>query len=859
MKFTWENFDSRFLMEIIENSDKPEEFKKSARECSDDKERLVSKMNLICPVPTENFIYRYRPIIEQDCLKFYKGTMNKIFKALNITGNSFNEKQIKLSKKASSNSLIKAYAGALYEISGLEVELTEYTKYSSTVAVNMKETETEDVQLYDFQAEAVARLKKFFVDEDNNEGILVMPTGSGKSRTAVNFLIKEMAGRGYQILWIAHRHMLLDQAADNFYKMAGLAKVNNPEIKNYRISCISGNHMSIRQVGKHEIIIASIASISRNREHLKRILGSKVMIVVDEAHHTVARSYDEVISFVRKCRKDVKLLGLTATPVRAAEKGTAQLLRLYGNNIVYQKSMSDLIAAGILAVPKFKQVKTGEDFEPVISDEEAEKIRKTGELPPSLISKIADSRERNQIILKEYLDHKNEYGKTLIFALNVVHCRFLYEELKRHKVKCGLVYSGKEDNSRVINDFREGRYEVLVNVNIMTEGTDVPDIQTVFLTRPTASEGFLMQMIGRGMRGTRAGGTESVTIVDFHDQWSVFNKWLDPEFAVKCELTPGSGDKEQEYKKNTYVEYDWRICQQVYKSFKAQMSKYDVVLSVPVAWYTLVDHDGELRRMLIFENQMEGILSMMKDKEKWIDSNVSGGEIIQKYFKGFEFIPSADELELLMDNVKNFDTPPALHILENRKSVDPYYVFQKADELGADVFEYAAQTYDENEIVRDIYPDKDSYILEVCKAKINKGRNIPMGIKVEELPLELIPFDRTPCYDLDNLVQKVKDKMFDGSFDGIDSIEWTDCPYKIYYGKHTINTEGEHHIRINSILNSKDVPEEAVMFVIYHELLHRDNMTHDKAFKEEEHKYPGFAELEYFLDGQMAKFDIYDK
>ncbi len=115
-------------MEIIETSDKPESFKKSARECLDDKDRLIGKMNLICPEPTREFILQYRPVIEQDCLKFYKSTMNKIFKALNITGNSFNDKQIKLVKKPTSVGLIKAYIQALYEISGLDVELTEYSK-----------------------------------------------------------------------------------------------------------------------------------------------------------------------------------------------------------------------------------------------------------------------------------------------------------------------------------------------------------------------------------------------------------------------------------------------------------------------------------------------------------------------------------------------------------------------------------------------------------------------------------------------------------------------------------------------------------------------------------------------------------
>ena len=80
----------------------------------------------------------------------------------------------------------------------------------------------------------------------------------------------------------------------------------------------------------------------------------------------------------------------------------------------------------------------------------------------------------------------------------------------------------------------------------------------------------------------------------------------------------------------------------------------------------------------------------------------------------------------------------------------------------------------------------------------------------------------------------------------------------MYYGLHTKTGDGEHHIKINQILNSKSVPEEVVTYVIYHELLHRDNMSHNKEFREEEHKYPDYEECEYFLDGHMYEFDIYE-
>lgn len=853
MAFNWIKFDTTFLLDVIEASDLPEKTKQQAFENSEDKEYLVSKFNKICQSPDRQFIMKYRTIIEQKVLKHHKTAVKRICKALYIQGVTHNELQIKMSKKATSAGLINAYIGALHYISGLKTELDEYSKFSSTVAINMAETPIEDIPLYDFQKDVVTKLKNHYISEDNSSGIMVMPTGSGKTRTSTYFLISEMISSGYQVLWIAHRHMLIDQAADCFYKFAGLAKVNNPNIKNYNISCISGEHMNIKEAGKSEIIVASINSIHRSKDHLKRILGSKVMIVVDEAHHTFAPTYQDTIKFIKKTKKNVKLLGLTATPIRANEQDSSKLLKIFDDNIICSISLSDLIAKGILAEPKFERVNTCENFEPEITPDEEKHIKRYGELPETLINKIADCNGRNQIILSQYLKNKEIYGKTLIFALNKMHCRFLYEELTKAGIKAGLVYSGKNDNLKVISMFKNNKLDVLVNVNIMTEGTDVPDVQTVFLTRPTASEGLLMQMIGRGMRGLKAQGTETVNIVDFHDQWDVFNRWLNPEWLIQDEISDETV-VEGKKRKRQYEEYEWSLCRDVYNSIRFNLQKTNSTLTLPVGWYTLVDEEGELHRMLVFENQLQALIQMTKERQNWKkDVTVTPEDLLKKYFCGFCFTPSIRDIKLLMDNVRNMEEPPTLHILANRKKFDPYYVAQDLKENGGDVFEIGFRLYEEYSAVRDLYQGPQEYTLEICKARMSENK--PLGINVEELPLELIPFDRTPYYNLDDLVQEVKNEMFGGEFDGIESIEWTDKPYRTYYGLH-IEMDGTRRIKINNLLNSKDVPKEVVKFVIYHELIHRDNMSHDNNFRLMEHQYPNYTECEHFLYDDMSKFEI---
>lgn len=853
--FTWNNFDLNFIKEILhasELNDTQKEMLELAEE-DNDKNGLISVMQSVCIEPDADFIIKYRTIIENSLLKFYKDEIIKICNVLYISERSYKDKLIALMKKATSRTLIDAYLNALYNISGIETNFNQFSKYKTTISLRMSETFAEEVPLYDFQKEAVSELKKHFITQDNDSGIMVMPTGSGKSRTASYFLIKEMISEGYQVLWIAHRHMLIDQAAECFYRFAGLSKINNPNIKDYRISCISGEHMSIRQADKDEVIVASIQSICRSKDHLKRILKrGKVMVVVDECHHALAPTYQNTLKFIKKCRSNAKLLGLTATPVRANDKDTNKLLSIFDNKIIFDISMSELITKKILADPNYIRVETHEDFEPEISYDEGKYIDRYSELPETLVNKIAVSKQRNSVILKQYLDNAESYGKTLIFALNVCHCRLLHEELCKKGVRCGLVYSGKEDNHKVINDFHDGKLDVLVNVNILTEGSDVPDIQTVFLTRPTASEGLLMQMIGRGMRGVSAKGTETVNIVDFHDKWTVFNKWLDPKWIIMDELDKSEPEIVQ-YKKRIYESYDWKICLDLYNSMRMRAAEFDSTVTAPSGWYTLIDENGELVRMLVFEDQISGLKNMMSDKKEWInDSSFNGSSAIQRYFSGFGCAPQLHELDLLIDNIKTLEEPPTIRVLKDRKYSDPLFAIEKAANENREFLEVGTELYDEYEIIRDLFPSKEAYLMELSRVKIY-GKEKALRTKVEELPVEKIPFDRTPVHNINELYNEVVNEMWNGSYEGISGISWTDKPYKTYYG---VYYPDNNSIKINSVLNSKNVPVEVIKFVIYHEMLHRDYHKHDKTFRELEHQYPKYEEWEHFLFSNMNKFEI---
>lgn len=848
--FTWENFDNSFLKKIIYSPETPENVRPIFP--TEEKEDLVCSMNLICDYPDKSFVVRYRDVIEENLFHNYSDIFKEVCSTVGINMYDSINALYTLRLKPLTVSLISAYINALLKTGGCDVMITQSSKFRYTIKLDMAKTPSEDIPLYDYQKDAVSALTEHFVKKDNKKGMLIMPTGSGKSRTASYFLIREMISLGYQVLWIVHRHMLIDQAAECFYRFAGLSKLSDPDIKNYRISCISGEHQSIRAIAKKDnIIIGSIQSLCRNHNHLRRITSPKLFIVIDEAHHTFARSYRETLKYLFKYRPDAKLLGITATPVRSSEGASAELLKLFDNNIIYDISLGKLIANGILADPVFKRVETNEELEPMISEDEAKNIRRFGELPESLIGKIAQCAGRNKVILEDYLKNADAYGKTLIFALNVLHCRLLMDELKKHRVRCSCVYSGKDDNSVTIEKFKQGLFDVLINVNIMTEGSDVPDIDTVFLTRPTQSEGLLMQMIGRGMRGRKAGGTEKVNIVDFNDKWEVFNKWLNPEWIIEGEYEEREENKGE---KKPYIYYSWELCKEVYKAFEVENSSYNTSTAVPSGWYTLADENGDDYILLVFADQLTGYKNLISDRKAICsEENINIPELIRKYFPDFCLRPDEYSISLFIENLRIFETIPYLNCITDRKKVDPYHVAEALKESGGDFESYAYKIYDRYPIAQELYGTRENYAMKVAEAQVYKGKKIRYGEKIEELPDEKIPFSREPYHDLDTLVQEVKDEMFGGEYEGISSIEWTSKAYKTYYGCYFYR---DNRIVINSILNSKDVPREVVKYVIYHELLHRDYHRHDKAFREQEHKFRNYEEWEYFLDGHMNDFEI---
>lgn len=404
-------------------------------------------------------------------------------------------------------------------------------------------------QLYEHQEEAIRKL-----DAMDKRGsfrtLLVLPTGGGKTLTAAYWLLRNAVDQNKKILWLAHRHLLLEQAAEAFARNAYTDTMVNRTVFNYRI--ISGMHDKPVHIQKTDrILIASKDSMIRSLDKLKNWLnGEEIYLVIDEAHHAVAKSYKKIIQYVADHTKSMKLLGLTATPFRTSEDEQGALKQVFTDDIVYKTDLDTLIKKGILATPTFIDCNTNIQFTEHLGVQALKSIENLDTLPENIANDIADNKERNRIIVEEYLHNYEKYGQTIVFALNKVHAialnKLFNEKGKAYSIRSEFIISevqdmitgitiSNADNERKIEAYRNGEIQVLINVNILTEGTDLPKTHTVFLTRPTVSTTLMTQMVGRALRGMKAGGTKEAYIVSFVDDWNDKIAWVNPETLTEAE------------------------------------------------------------------------------------------------------------------------------------------------------------------------------------------------------------------------------------------------------------------------------------------------------------------------------------
>jgi len=867
--FDWGNLSTDFIQAIVYSSKTKQKPSMSVT----DKDLLVPYINNICPKPTKAFVKTYRREIEEHFLKdsSYLIGIAKNFNSRNLKGMDMSSMETmfeSIQNRRGTDTILELFSRALYQAGCRRtVDADDAFLYTNPLSIDLKASEDGIYSLFDYQEKAFAALGKYFVDDDKQAGILMMPTGSGKTRVVTRFMLEDMIAAGYQVVFLTHRAMLIEQAGGSVFTAAPILKHLAPEKDRFNMICISGNHASIKQANKSDdVIVLSVQTAIRNIDYLKAVISEKVLIVCDEMHHSTAPSFAITINEIRKLANKSKLLGLTATPVRSNDKETIRLMNMYDNTIVHRVDAADLIARGYLSTPIIESVPTNINMETIITIDEQKYIDKWGEISPELLDKMADIKERNAVIVEQYMRNREKYGKTLIFALNSKHCISLCEELQAKDVRCDYIYCAHPGNEQKIAKFKNGELDVLVNINVLSEGSDIPSIQTVFLTRPTQSDVLLMQMCGRGMRGKACGGTETVNIVDFHDMWGRAQAWLNAEVVLCGESSDNEEEKEAVAPIKSKPEWiNWAMIRDLLNGIEtvfAPGGDFVSNVTLPSGWYDVVAEDGNDTKVMFFASQLDGYRLMWENKDKFMKNpTYTGDDALAEFFSGIGLMPTGKELDLVINTARMCGEMLHPHALEGRKSVDAAVVAEKiiSENIGYnDIAILTRDIYEEKkEMVDSIYGGYKEYHGRVLDFLRYPNGIRPLGTKVEEMEPELLHYDSTPEYDLNELTGEVIEEMFEGDQSRFPQISWTERRYASYFGQYNYcKDRSKDFIKINCILNSPDVPREVVKYIIYHEMLHRDNRLHNPAFRAMEHLYPGWVEHERFLDGTFFKFDI---
>ena len=248
------------------------------------------------------------------------------------------------------------------------------------------------------------------------------------------------------------------------------------------------------------------------------------MVFFDEAHKALAPTYQELLDDLRGCTPSPALIGLSATPGRSAglsqeNKRLASVFdcQLISPDFGRENAILALQNRGILARLQRRPIRAPGRV--TLSPKEKRHLSQFLELPPSVLQRLGTDLQRNLMIVASTIEQVTERGSAIVFACSVEHSKILAAMITLKGVPAAAVTSDISSTARsdAIDGFRDGRYAVLSNYGILSTGFDAPGIGAVVIARPTKSIVLYSQMIGRGLRGPRVGGSDECVLVDVVD------------------------------------------------------------------------------------------------------------------------------------------------------------------------------------------------------------------------------------------------------------------------------------------------------------------------------------------------------
>ncbi|MBM7511785.1 superfamily II DNA or RNA helicase [Nocardioides cavernae] len=357
--------------------------------------------------------------------------------------------------------------------------------------------------------------------------LLHMPTGSGKTRTAMN-AICELLNRHepFLVVWLAHSEELCEQAASEF--AVAWRSLGNRQLPVQRWW---GRHTLAPDGQKDGIIIAGLpkafASAKREWRELGGLAGRVGLVVMDEAHQAVAPSYQLVLDLLSQAGSATPLLGLSATPGRTWNDvdEDQRLADFFFHRKVkltvpgYDNPVDYLVDEGYLADSQFESLHSAVGIE--LSPKDVSDLADGLDIPARVLQQLAEDEQRNLLIVHRTEAMARTHPRIIIFAATVEHAVVLATVLRSRGIRARAVTgtTPEGERARAIRDFRDPSMEtrILVNYGVLTTGFDAPTTSAAIIARPTASLVLYSQMVGRAIRGPRAGGNATATIATVVD------------------------------------------------------------------------------------------------------------------------------------------------------------------------------------------------------------------------------------------------------------------------------------------------------------------------------------------------------
>lgn len=711
---------------------------------------------------------------------------------------------------------------------------------------------------YPHQQAAWDAMSRHFLDEGKKAGIVVVPTGGGKTKLAERWLLSNHVRKGGRVLWLAHRRSLLVQAYRDFAADAHLAE----GLDSLRLARVSGEDLRWAGVSASDhVVFAMIQSTTTEGSagFVDLICDQSpggLFVVVDEAHHAAAPSYHRVLSRLRE--RGIPLLGLTATPVRMDEDDNKRLWKLFDRQMVYEVRKRDLIERGILATPIPETVRTRVELERDFTASDIEHLERYGELAQSVLDRLSQHASRNKLIVDHYVRNASKFGKTIVFAATAAHAQTLASEFTKANVSADYVDYTRKDSAEVMSQFRDGQQPmVIANVEMLTEGYDAPRTQTVFIARPTRSEALLSQMVGRALRGRAANGTEVAHLVTFVDTWNTYNP-LDTEVVIAA----GEPDALQDNRgvRGPLVIVSAELIAEAYRLVNSAFRGFfeGVYACLPDSWYVWeeeTDHDVNRRLVLVFDNQRDGFERMHSElvASGGLPAEVTrdfAAQVRRDYFQGCsDPLPTVHDLLALLSAFAAGQNV-ARYTFDEKRKFEPGLLAQEMRSLVPD--EQARrlrEIFDGDAVCRLVYRNDFRAFSEDFHQALQRlvFGGSSRGAEPIVVPPDLVPVRTWPSsasgYRLGEIWDAVmaQPKNFPKGAPLVSDRKYSDRPLSGMWGFYRYS---DRTIVISSILNSPDVPRFVVEFLMYHEALHADMPTsgHNSEFRQRERRFTPSAD-----------------